>query len=358
MILVLLSGCGRRSAPAASFLVSARRVHAYVAPLLSEHPLYPQLQRLEQELVWLRRSPATPAVSPVFLELGELFLPGPEPPAFPLTRFAEHRRQWQLSLLPEESVISTALAADLKAEVQWQQRQARRWADQELAEVTAREDATVAEARAAAVRERQEALNNAGLDLTLADREAYAAARAERQRLWQEIDIAEAQARSHAEERIAAEQGRISGELQRRLAAAEAQAERRMRKRIETIPKSRSEMGARMSKDMVSPEPPGRAEGVAWRPTGLPPAGAFQPTYGPLLARDRELRQAQAARIAAARADLAATIHEATAVALKRIGALHDWNVLLPPDEPASGRDMTERLRPELRALFHPHPAS
>ena len=353
--LILLSGCGRKSAPAASFLATAAPGHAYVAQLLVEHPLYPQLQRLEQELAALRQPGAVPATAPLFLELGELFLPGPEPPRFPLAQFAEHRRQWELALLPDRPAQPSELAADLKAELQWQQRLAHRWAEQELVDATAREDAAVAEARAQAVRDRQEALNNAGLDLNLADREAQAAAQSERQRLWQQIDIEEAQARSLAEEHIAAEQERINAELQRRLAAAETQAERRMRKRTANPVNSGSGMATRMSNMMTPPEPPARLERYSWRPTALPSAGDFQPNYGPLLARDQQLRAAQAVRLAAARAELAASLYEATAVATKRIGMMHRWQVLLPPDEPATGRDLTEQIRPELRALFHPN---
>lgn len=352
--LILLSGCGWHSAPAAAFFAAPRSGHAYVAQLVTEHPLYPQYQRLEQEIAALRQSCVIPAVSPVFLELGELFLPGPEPPRFPLDRFEARRRQWQLAVLPEGPPGPLELAPDLTAEMQWQEHLAHKWADQQLAEVAAREDATVAEARAQAVRDRQEAFNNAGLDLALPDREAQVAATAERQRLWQEIEIAEGEARGAAAERIAAEQRRIDAELQRRLAVAEAAAHRRMQKRTEIFLESGSETRTRMSKAMAASEPPAATAGYTWRPGVAVAPGALQPTYGPLLQRDRELRLAQAARLAAARADLAATMFQATALAIKRISGLHHWEVRLPPEEEALGQDMTEQIRPELRALFRP----
>jgi len=89
---LLWSGCGRKSAPAASFLTPPRTGHVYVARLMSEHPLYEQARRLSQEIAALRRSDAVPTAPPVFLELGEMFLPGPEPPRFPLERFDDQRR--------------------------------------------------------------------------------------------------------------------------------------------------------------------------------------------------------------------------------------------------------------------------
>ncbi|MEI6503525.1 MAG: hypothetical protein WCP21_21140, partial [Armatimonadota bacterium] len=176
-------GCSRPG-PIPAAWGRAREGHVYTARLLPEHPLYPQYQRLEQEITALRKPGDLPATPPVFIALGELFLPGPEPPAFPLQAFGEREQIWRVTLLPEPPLVQPELDPDLAAEVSWARAQARQTADTRLARVISEQDNWLAEVRAEAVRARQEALNNAGLDLTIPEREVEASADRERQRLW------------------------------------------------------------------------------------------------------------------------------------------------------------------------------
>jgi len=353
--LSLLTGCGRPPAPAGSPSGGRPRGHVFVARLVTEHPLYEQYRRLEQEIAFLRQPCGGPALAPpVFVALGPLFLLPPEPPRFPLERFATDRQQWELTLLPETVATPAELAPDLAAELQWQTRMAERWARQQASNAQARAEASVAEARAAAVRARQEALNNAGLDLGAGDEaKAQAAWQAEHDRIFAEIESETATARAAANERLAQEVGRIQAQMRARIAGAEEDARQRMGLRSEILVNSGSENRTGMSKALVSPEAPPAVAGVNWQPT-VNPAAAPPPDLAALSLADQRVRAEQAARLAATRADLARAIYQATALAVLRIAGVRHLEVYLPPEQPAAGRDLTEAFRPALRHVFYP----
>ncbi len=352
--LALCSGCGRNSVPAAAFSVPARPGHVYAAQLLSEHPLYEQARRLDQESAALRRPLQVPTAPPVFLELGELFLPGPQPPAFPLEQFESQRHEWQLSLLPDRPAETTALAPDLAAELAWQRQVAEKEARTALLRLTAQSDSRVAEARAAAVRARQEALNNAGLDLSNRGREAAAAAQRTRDQLWQEIEQETNRARIAAEAQLAEARRQVNEEMARRIAAATADVTARMQKRMEIRLKSGSETKNRMSKTLTPPQPLGLEPGVPWQPAPAAEPHTAKSSAQSLVAADRQTREAQIARLTAARSHLQAQLYDAVALAVLRSAGIHGWDLRLPPDDPAEGPDLTERVRPEIRRVFHP----
>ncbi|MCE5238303.1 hypothetical protein LLH23_07395 [bacterium] len=311
------------------------------------------MRRLDQEIASLRQPANAPVAPPLFLELGELFLPGPEPPRFPVDRFEAERRRWQLTLLPDRPAETPELAPDLAAELARERRTAELRARRELAEATSREQERVAEKRAEAVRARQEALNNAGLDLTARGREAIAAAQRTREVLWAEIEQETSQAQAQAQARLAEVRQRIAAETEQHLASATADARARMQKRTETAAKSGSETRNRMSKTVAPPEPLEMVQGAAWRPTDVS-GGQLQPTVEPMLSADRRTREAQAARLSVGRAQLLQQAYDGVARAVLRIGGTHNWDLQLPPDGPAAGSDMTEQVRPELRRMFHP----
>jgi hypothetical protein len=336
----------------------SRAGHVSVARLLSEHPLYPQYQRLGQEIAWLRTPCVIPTTPPVFLELGELFLPGPQPPRFPLEQFELRRAEWRLTLIPQEPAALAALDADVRAELRWARIQAEERAAAQLQRVRSAEDARVAEARAAAVRAQQEAFNNAGLNLTASgDREAReardAAEQEERQRLWAEIEQVTAAARADADRVVAACRQQIDQDLRAQLAELEAAASERMEKRREIFVKSGSENRTRMSKAMTPPEPLSLSQGLSWQPGGAPAtSAAVSPDAVKLLQREQQRRQAQAALLIARRADLAIQIERGVELAVRRVAALEGIRLTIPPLEAAQGPDVTEALRPALRKMF------
>lgn len=349
------SGCGRNTAPAAALLRKPTIAHVYLAPLMSEHPLYEQYRRLEQEIAYLRRPCTAPEVTPLTLDLGELIIPGPEPPAFPLDDFNEQRREWQLTLIPERIPEVTELAPDLAALVEWERAQAEETRLAAMAAAEAEGNRLVAEARATAVRERQEALNNAGLNLnlTLPEREIEAAVAAERERLWKEIYAAEAAARAAADQRIASLAREVDAQASRDIASAEQQAWQSMQKRNQISVKSGSETKVSMSNSIAPPKAMPLERQVSWRPRlDMGSVRGLQPSLPQLAAQDQRLRAAQAARLAAERARLGSTIIDAVGLAAQRVAGLQGLSLVFPPTQRAEGRNVTERLRRPLREMF------
>jgi hypothetical protein len=160
-------------------------------------------------------------------------------------------------------------------------------------------------------------------------------------------------AREAAQSRIEAARQRIEGRLAEQVAAAESDARARMRKRAEIFVKSGSEMRTRLSNAMVKPEPLALVPSLTWRP-GAPEQSArgLQPDVTGLAARDRQLRATQAALLAQKRAELAQRMEDGTESAVRRLAGLRGVAVSFPPSEPATGDDVTEEFRADLRAMF------
>ena len=345
-------GCGRPG-PIPAVWSRSREGYVYVGQLLTEHPLYPQYRRLEQEIASLRRPCTLPTTPPVFVSLGELFLPAPEPPTFPLQAFGERERAWKLTLLPGPPLIQPELDPDLTAEVSWARAQARQAADVRLACVTSEEENRLAEVRAEAVRTRQEAFNNAGLDLTVSEHDVEAATERERQRLWADMEKELQAARAQGDARVATAREAILKEFEAAVAAAQNDARERMKSRAEIFVKSGSEMRSRMSKAITPPEPLPPIQGLQWRPERPVIApGALQPATNALTQRDQQLRLAQAALLAAKRAEIAVRMEEGTERAVRRLAGVRGIRVSFPPTERRAGRDITDELRPALRTMF------
>lgn len=355
-IILTCHGCGRKSAPAVSFSGrSPRLAHVYTARLMNEHPLYEQYRRLEQEIAALRRPCVVPTLSPLFLDMGELVISGPEPPQFPLAQFDEDRREWELTLLPPPTPPPSDLAPDLAARLRWAEARARERTQEQLAQIRSQQDSIVAEVRAAAVRERQEALNNVGLDLTIKEADLPEANQRERRRLWAEIEAEVSASRASANEKIEAARQRLTQEQDRAIAQSEAELRALMRKRSEISLKSGSETKSRMSNAITPPQPPSMQQQVTWSPqASVASAAALQPSVPALRDADRRLRLAQAARLAAQRARLGSEILEAVAVASQRLAGLQGMTLQFPPGEQAAGRDVTEQIRPQLRQMYTP----
>lgn len=354
IVTVLAGGCGKPwPAPQAWALRHEGTVH--VARLITEHPLYPQYERLGQEIASLQRPCLIPQVPPVFIELGELFLPPPEPPAFPLAEFEGRRSQWQLTLLPDRPAAVTTLDPDLQADLNWARLQAQEQAATQLEQAQSEQESYVAQVRAAAVKARQEAMNNTALDLTISDKDVQAAQDKERERLWAEVEQEVANARATANQRGAQAQQQIEERMRQMVSAAESDVSERMKKRTENLIKSGSEIRSRLSKALTPPEPLAMGSGLTWLPRGeSAPARALEPAVAEMLQREQRLRTAQATVLAAKRAEMAADLERGTELAVRRIAGLRGIRVHFPPIEPAAGPDLTEEFRAELRKMFKP----
>lgn len=111
-----------------------------------------------------------------------------------------------------------------------------------------------------------------------------------------------------------------------------------------------------MSNTLASPQPLALEDSAVWQPEAGATAAPLRPALEAMQAADRRTRAAQAAQLAAAQNTLEARIYEAVALAALRVGGLHNWDLSLPPDEPARGQDVTEAVRMEVRRMFRPKP--
>lgn len=344
------SGCGRRTGPAAAPLPAPRTGFVYVAQLMSEHPLYPQLRRLDEEIASLRRSAVSPGITAPDLRLPDLVLGAPEAPAFPLPEFAQRRSDWEQGPSLIELPASTPLAPDIAAELAWSRSQLRAKMQQQLDEVRSDEDSRLSELRAQAIRERQEQFNNAELDLNVADKDAAAAADATRKRLWQEVEDYVTRERTAAEQRLAQFQKRLEADLDRDLAKSEQELWDRQKERTETITKSGSKTRTEMSKTVTAPSLPPAVGPLVWRP----PANQALPDWPRPVTEGREAvrRSQQAAVLLRERGRIAAQVEQATRVDLLGLAALEGIRLVFPPMQEATGPNLTEKLRPALRGLY------
>ena len=350
--ILFFGGCGR-SWPAPQTWTPRHEGTVYVARLITEHPLYPQYQRLGEEIASLRRGCSVPQVRPVFLELGELFLPPPDPPVFPLREFEARHSQWQLTMLPDRPVTVATLEPDLQAELSWARAQAQQEAATQIEQMQAQQAACVAQVRAEAVKERQEAMSNAGLDMGIAEKDVPAAQDREQQRLRAEVEQAVAAAQVAADQRVSQGRQQIEEQMRGKIAAAEARISARMKRRTEIFVKSGSEMRTRLSKALVPPEPLAMGTGLLWRPKAeVAAAKGPEPAVTAMLQREQTLRGAQAAVLVARRADMAADLERGTELAVRRIAGLRGIRVHFPPTEAPAGADLTEQFRAGLRQMF------
>lgn len=348
---LVLGGCGLQEGPAAPAVTRPRLGYAYVAQLMPEHPLYGQLRRLDQEVSALVR-PATAAspVAPTFGPLGLLVLSAPEGPPWPLDQFAERRADWDLgpSLLPPPT--TSYLAPDLMAELDWTRRRLDRETRQLLADARSQEELALSRLRAQAVRERQEQYNNAALDLKLSDDEAQAAAAERRLELREEVELLVAAERVAAEERLRQFRERQEARASEELLAAQREIWARQQERSQIAVKSGSEIRSGMSKTMAPPEALYFDGPLVWG-SGLETA-----TPGPRRAADAGVaaarRQSQARRLRRERDALSRRLYESTRVAVSGLAAMQGWVVRFPPVQPSEGEDLTESIRPMLRALY------
>jgi hypothetical protein len=343
-------GCGREQGPAVSVLPRQRVGYVYLAPLLAGHPLYGQLRQLDREIFALAAPRPRRTAPPALAALEELVVNAPEGAAYPRTQLAQRRADWELgpSLLPGPNVWY--LAPDLLTELNWTRRSLTLGTADEAARQRSEEEAGLSRLRAAAVRERQEQSNNAGLDLSLSDDEAQAAAAEKRQELQQEVEALMATERAAAEARLRTLREAWEREAAGQLAAKQGEVWARQQARSQTTAKSGSEIRGSMSKAMSEPEPLYFDGPMTWGGAVRQDAQTTRGRAESTAIADRRGRQAAVLR--ARRGQLRRDLYEDTRVTVAGLAAMQGWVVRFPPLQPAEGEDLTATVRTMLRSLY------
>lgn len=345
------SGCGPRQDAAAPRLAPRPGGYVYVAQLLPEHPLYPQLQALEGEIARLAAVPMPATIAfagapAMRLEVGPLLTPG-----MPLETFLRRRADWLQgpSLLAPPG--SSPLAPDLAAELNWTRQRLADAMEQAARQAASDEALRLSAQRAAAVRARQEMLNNAGLDLSLSEAEAQAAGDAERQRLWDEIDQEMHAAGAASEARLGQLRQELEADTARLQAEAEARIWQRQEERLGIAVKSGSKTRTAMSNSVKPPEPLEASAAESWVLAEARGARiiAGRQQLG-VVAQTR--RNAQISELQRRRAALAGRLMTSTEHAVVGLAAMQGLELSLPPRDEPRGPNRTEEMRQALRKLY------
>lgn len=345
---VVLGSCESRQDPdsRASSGAVAREGHVYLAQLAALHPLYADLERIEQSIAELRGA-EKPLELPQFAlggRLGGEYIAGPVVASWPEAAW-QQRRQGLAGATCEPAEPGPApqqLPPDLQATVQGRTRQAQREYEAHLLRERAEAEYSVAEASTLAYRDNLEALEqeraaSSGADVRGAVQAQIDARTAE---VWQ------------------AQQARLSGvELQARqrregrVAAARREAQRQAASRLQPPSEDVGRLREQLAAALTGFEVPGWIERAATRlPTAeLPAAGDARAAAEESRSRARE-KQLQS--LIECRARVTRELFRATRLAAEKVARQEGIRLHYVPEEQPVGADLTAQIAAKMRKLW------
>jgi len=343
------------AAPAASPLAPCRG-HVYPAQLMAEHPLYPQLLRLDAEIQRLSAISAAAWEGDWQRPLApytRLVLIGPELPQFGADAYQRYSQSWQRRRVQAVPQPTDELASDLDARLRWIERNLRTDLQKKLQAAHYAQDLELARKEAEIIRKYQEALMNADL-LGPRASEGSDAPPSQREQILAKIEAQMAQERQASQRLFAEYEAKIRQEAQVAFAQAQQELWDKMKKRLQTSVSSGSKIGTRLSKRLGSfASADYTADVLEWKPGagGILIHGADQRS-----ADAGALYEAAGRRAASAlrqrRAKLSREIYSETVLAVRKSAMELGADVCIPPLEPATGDDLTHSMRPLLRQMW------
>ena len=347
---------GPVSGPHARLPRAGTQGHCYPAQLINEHPLYPQLLRLEVQIRRLSNVSAASwdldwyGIPPTATSLLFVF---PQPPEFNAHTYATYIRNWRQQRIESLPQPGTQLAADLQSRLRWIERQLRTDLEEKLQTAAYSEELRLARKQAELVREHQEALINADVrPLRAMDKDQETAS----QRAAITAKMAAAMTREKEESKRILDQyeARMREEAQVAFVAAQQQLWETMKKRRQTSVSSGSKTATRMSKRLSLMEAVAYDAGVLeWKPDSVGPIweGRRDPEAD-FNAAFAAAGQEVAVALGAQRGKLRNEIYRETVLAVSKSAIEVGVSINIPPLGKASGEDMTERLRPLLHRMW------
>ncbi len=333
-------------------------VRGYVHParLMSEHPLYGELQRLDSEISRLSLAPHASweydwSGLSKFDMRHTLIAPAiPEPYKAHLDQY---QREWREQLKQRVPHASDELAEDLRARLQWSEQGLRTDLDAKLAAAQHSQELQLARKRAELVRTYQEALMNADLfPRALVDGEQSGPT--ERERIMARIE-AEMVKEKQASERLLAEyDAKMRDEAQVAFVTAQQEVWELMQKRLESSVTSGSKIAAGLSKYLSKPDSQDfSADSIEWDPGD---SAAFWEENGDSASEFDDLYAAACQRVAEAlsrqRSALSREIYDETVLAIRKCDFEVGAELTISPTDPEFGEDLTESVRPLLRRMW------
>jgi len=353
-------GCGTKKTATNRQLILSNETegYAYIPVLATEHPLYGELQRLERALYELEGGVLPQSLKPPMAREA-LVIAGVAPRDYPAWQLENRRLTWQTGTQQELPTGLGALAPDLQARLAWQRRQIRSQAREQLRVAEAEESQRLAHIRVQAVKSRQERLDNLGLDLTIGDSEAAAAAEQERKRIWREIEAELAKERQAGEARLTRLTAKVRAQERKQIGEAVKEVLRRMARRAQAPITSTEPLREAMNEELLGVALPSWAQQhtirVDTEAAGQMLSSAEQ-SWDQAMGEMEASRHRQIDRMMKRRVALTKLIVEGTRSATRRIAAELGLTVHFPPLEAAVGVDLTPRLRERLRRLWHGQP--
>jgi len=322
---------------------------------MAHHPLYGALRNLQ----WAAQMLATdrwpgPAVSFDIKDRAALSLEAYRQP-LDFAGMGEPRTRW-LERYAAAGQPPSGYSRDLLAGIEWERQQTRERVEAALAKARAQTARQLAQLEARLVRDQQERLINAELDLSTPEAEVQRRAERERERVWRAIREQVAAEREACEKRLAEFERSLEAEATAHLEAVERARRAVMQERAAEMQGA----GEALQSDMAE------AMGAEWV-VGAGPAADYQVDASEantrLSAADRTRRQAEAdreqtirrqlARVTQMQARLREKIRTGTEIAALAVAQRREVKLELMPGGARRGRDMTAAIAAELDNLWH-----
>lgn len=323
--------------------------HVYLAQLVTKHPLYPDLVRLERAIQALQ-APEPQMVLDTFsvrTRIGGEYIAGPVIARWPMDRLSQMRDRVALGLtdLPEPAI--SALPDDLASELQWRRTQVQRAGRLELLRAQAESSRQLAEASTRLYRENQERLTSLGEKLE-GPGESPDEVRAELEARLDEM-------REEHRGRLARLERSIAERTQATISQAERSAWRRTGARLRRPSGGISEsLRQGMVDTLRGFEFPDWLGDVSLTipGAGSPEGQQVVGDTGAVDAARQETRKRFAAELVRRRSVIEGSLHAATRMAVVRISRKHGVRLQLSPIGEAVGPDMTEEIGKSLSELW------
>ena len=330
--------------------------HAYPARLMSEHPLYPQLMRLDAEIArfssltvhrWERRWHWGPRPD------STLVLIGPQPPGFDSVTYDDYVTLWRQSRTNAFAASPSELAPDLMARLGWIEQQLRGDLEQKLQATRYAEQLELSRKEADLVRKYQEALMNA--DLMVRRRgESTDAAPSERERILARIEAQMAEQADASQRLLDEYEARMRQEAQLAFDTAQQQVWQKMQKRLHSSVSSGSKTADRLSKLLSNWEVPDYSGRVLVHQSSAVDVltHEYEPGGTDVEAVYASAGNRLAAMLSVQKSRLSRRIYDETVLAVRKSALEAGTRLTVPPTQPTAGPDVTEQLRPQLRRMW------
>ena len=329
-----------------------RSGYAYLAELMTTHPLYPELRRLDETLAMMRRASEPEEIAFPSPRGGDAFMSAPAAPAFPQGLWDFRLTTWRESAPPLVPPDVSQLSDDLQVILNWRGREADEKLATDMGVLEREEGRRLAELRIAAVRRRHEELANLGLrNPEQEDAAALAAADEAARRIWQQIDAEVAAAKGEGDQRLAAVRTQKHRAALAALADYERTLQQTMAERSKVSVSAGREERAEVETALAKMKPEATRAQSAERLVSSTGAATLRATATAQATRAAymKVRDRQIHDIAVQKADLTRQILDATDAAARAAAFEQGVELRLVPGEDATGSNVTESVRGALK---------